>query len=412
MEDEESGPPSDNSAQLEAELRRTKRENLALQVQVLRNKGQSQQQPARHLGHKASFAPKKRTELVDATCDRIKEATAQLFRRYKFLHAKNEQKYCEELMDDLGIPNLLFPEGDTDRKDEEVLFQRAKFSQVYSKCILGEINESRNYTQSQMKDHTADWLADRQDEEDASAQRDNRQRVCIQLPTDEELEKAMTRDWADLDLAAKIGNIDPDSDKGKAIVAKCARDVARMEAVFDLFVDVLLPSIAGCYGASAFPPSIRCFDSVSLSKVTGSDTAVRITAGSEAFARVMYRNCLNKWNKMHEFRVFNKQKGAFPRYSKKTEANPEWAPRYTDASCGQSRFGGWKKEAITDYVKFQKAVIETRKAKEVLAPVEAACVLRLREKHAAKLGAVGAVVELVREEVAEEAEDFDEIDEE
>jgi hypothetical protein len=185
-----------------------------------------------------------------------------------------------------------------------------------------------------MKEHVSTWMKELQEEEDndaaeykdkdndAAESKDKRERVCVKLPTDEELGKAVSRDWAELEL--KLGDLDPDSEQGKEMVAKSARDIARAEQVFDLYVDILVPAVAGCYGPAAFPVTIRCYDNISTCKVANSETALRITAGSEAFARVMYQNCLKKWNKMHEHRNFKKLKTKFPRYSKRTNANPDW----------------------------------------------------------------------------------------
>ena len=343
----------------------------------------------------ADIQPKKREDLPNSACSDIDEKTKKLFRRWKFISTNTQPKYVEELIDMLEIPELVHIEGESDRQYEKIETNRRVFGKVYEKVILTALNDNRTYVQAQMKDHTLKWLLIRQDEEADRASSAKTKPRTMTLPTAEEMEKAASRDWTDLEykVVDLEEGVEDNEENRKELqetneegLERAGHQITRMEKVFDLWVDVCLTAVAGCHGTSGFGHSIRCFEPVSTCLVANSDKALRITAGSEAFALLMYRNCVSKWNATHKFKM-NKTKGPQPRYSKKNkEENLEWKPRYTDSACGQNKYGGWVKQAKDDYMQLQKQFSTMRKEKaDLCLLVETACCKRLQVLHRDKL---------------------------
>ncbi|KAL3909974.1 MAG: hypothetical protein SGARI_002343, partial [Bacillariaceae sp.] len=301
-----------------------------------------------------------------------------------------------ELLDSLEISEIAHNEGESEREFAKVEERRRIFAKLYEKVILTSLNESRNYVQSQMKEHVlGGWLGKLQEEENDRASAAKTKPKIISLPTAEEMEKAAFRDWSDLEFVEEeLGQDVEDTEENRkeleerneAAQEQADRDIARMKKVFDLYVDVCLTAVAGCNGTSGFPPAVKCFEPVSTCQVANGGGSLRITAGSEAFALLMYRNCVSKWNQMHIFKI-KKVKGKQPRYSKKRDQdNILWKTRYTDPACGQNKYGGWVKQGKQDYMMLQKKFAALRKDHaELCLAVETACCERLQVKHAASL---------------------------
>ena len=156
------------------------------------------------------------------------------------------------------------------------------------------------------------------------------------------------------------------------------------ELMFDLYVEKML---ASCAGSINWGPNVKYTEEVSKSLMPNSETKLRITASTEAFTVLIYKNCWKKWNAMYEsYSKFltskNPGKWVCLRYNKKTKANPEYETPYTDSAAGQKKTGGYTNEGIEEYRRLKKIVMTNRKENgDQISYVEHACLQRLRAKN-------------------------------
>jgi len=158
-------------------------------------------------------------------------------------------------------------------------------------------------------------------------------------------------------------------------------------AVFDFYVERMLTNVAG---VRMWGPEVKYFEEVSKSFIQNANRLPRITASTEAFAILCYKNCWKKWNKMHkdmEQHKMAQRKGKFecPRFNKKKpDENCDYATIYTDSATGQKKLGGWNKEGLKEYNRLMRVLIEEREkpgAAQRFSEVERACIDRLVKKR-------------------------------
>lgn len=158
-------------------------------------------------------------------------------------------------------------------------------------------------------------------------------------------------------------------------VAKCqglqgdGDNVAQNRAIFDLYVDVILPKVASNkrWGAQK-----RHFGLLSTHAPENDPKKPYVTPADEAFALVTYEGCLTKWKYMA------KQKAAGAEVDKK---NDDMENKYVNRKSGQARFGGWTDEGLDRFKELRDAIVRARNKKKVCKEVEEACLKRLRTKH-------------------------------
>jgi len=189
------------------------------------------------------------------------------------------------------------------------------------------------------------------------------------LPKPELIEKFLVRDFSQFDIV--------EGDDQDTIDAK-TQDLQKAEDFFDFYVDKMVATVAG---KKVWHPYVRHHECLSTSKFASKHP--RVTAGTEAFVALLYRNAYKKWEKMHAWD--KSARGLYPKYNKlKPKENSEWATEYTDACGGVQKFGGWNVAARKKHVQLMKMVTASRENNARRHRiVEQACVKRLQHKYRA-----------------------------
>jgi len=200
----------------------------------------------------------------------------------------------------------------------------------------------------------------------------NREREA--LPHPDVLERILLRD----DSVNDIYEDDTEED-----VERKTNGRKLFQQMFDFYVEKLLMNVAGhhMWGYNA-----KYFEEVSKSLIPNTKLP-RITASTEAFAILCYKNCWKKWNQHHrdeQAHIKSGAKGKFecPRWNRKRpDENLGYKPQYTDsAAAGQKKLGGWSREGLKEYNRLKHALLEERQkpgSAERFSREERACLLRL-----------------------------------
>jgi len=196
-----------------------------------------------------------------------------------------------------------------------------------------------------------------------------------ELPDPVVFDNILTRDASSFDI------LDTDTKEQKEVKMK---GLQLFELMFDFYVEKML---ASCAGMQVWGPSVKYYEEVSQSLMPNSEKALRITASTEAFTVLIYKNCWKKWNAMHKsMQAFHQSnmpgKWACPRFNKKKQENLEYETPYTDSASGQKKIGGYTNEGMQEYRRLKNIVMANRKdQKERVSAVESASILRLQQKN-------------------------------
>ena len=93
----------------------------------------------------------------------------------------------------------------------------------------------------------------------------------------------------------------------------------------------------------------------------GGKQKVHVTVTSEAFGLLVWENCHVKWAKIFELKEENVD-AEIPRG--KEEGAENYAGKWSDANCGQQKFGGWHTDAYDYFEKTITFLEEWRKKDE------------------------------------------------
>jgi hypothetical protein len=170
---------------------------------------------------------------------------------------------------------------------------------------------------------------------------------------------------------------DDTEDKAKARLEV----LEQSHAWFDFYTDKMLPAVAG---VKLWGPSIRHLEPMSTSCLPKQPGKLRITASTEAFVLVLYKNGYKKWKAMIEWKKdkANKHK-KFPVYNpKKPNLNKQFATPYSSGNCGQQKFGGWNEEGKALHLELQNRIQASRTNNPAIhLKEEKACVARLKLQY-------------------------------
>ena len=152
-----------------------------------------------------------------------------------------------------------------------------------------------------------------------------------------------------------------------------ALDRKRYRGLFDIYVDELVPKMAG---HKSWPPSKRHHGTIMDSGLGDAlDFVPFVSASDEAMLVTLWENCFPKWWHREECR------------RKKEEVvekdNDKLKTPYTDQKGGQAKFGGWKPVGIKRYkaVKDEAKEDKAGKDKDFCQEVENMALKRLRVKR-------------------------------
>jgi hypothetical protein len=290
-------------------------------------------------------------------CNYVKMQTKAQFRTTKFV--TNEAQLLEladAVMAEMEMDDLIHQPNETPAEAKIVDCNRAAFVKLYLQVMSQSLNEQRSYVQSEMKKASLEWLKTHKDSNPSQ-----------KLYPIEDLELVMKRDLSGI------------SEEGP-------KNLAYYHEVMDFYVDKLVPTIAGSH---FFGENIRHFEPLSTTKCWNDNLRVmqpRVPAGTEAFVLLMYKNCKEKWEAMHDWSVVQGKKEPYPRYKKSEPTmNTEFKALYSDSASGQSRFGGWNKAGLKEYARLQLMMIEVREENaELCEEVDRATVARIFEANKAK----------------------------
>ncbi len=85
---------------------------------------------------------------------------------------------------------------------------------------------------------------------------------------------------------------------------------------------------------------------------------VHVTVTSEAFGLLVWENCYVKWLKIFQLKAEDED-ADIPRG--KEEGAQEFAGKWSDANCGQQKFGGWHEDAYAYFEEVTTFVEDWRK---------------------------------------------------
>jgi hypothetical protein len=172
-----------------------------------------------------------------------------------------------------------------------------------------------------------------------------------------------------------------EDDEEEAKRKKEDREVV-MDWFINVYTDMMVPAVAG---VKLFSESVRHSEPMCTSLIPNTNSN-RITASTEAFTVLLYKNAWEKWNTQHRWKSMKENQGRakeMPRYSRKfPDKNREFMTVYSDTGLGQQRYGGWSEEGKIEYGRLQRLAMYARKnhAERCLAE-DTACVESLREKY-------------------------------
>jgi hypothetical protein len=188
------------------------------------------------------------------------------------------------------------------------------------------------------------------------------------------VEKILTRDFSEYEVVE--GDDEATKDQKR-------KDMAMIENLMDCWTDKLVPAVAG---AKLWHPKVRHFEPMTTSLMQNSTEQLKIPASTEAMTALTYINNHGKWNATHKWCQQNAGRSGVncPRYSSKNpDKHVNFMAKFSDASVGQAKWGGWSDEGKKLFVTLQKKIIESRNQNhDRHVQVDEECVERLYNKFA------------------------------
>ena len=93
----------------------------------------------------------------------------------------------------------------------------------------------------------------------------------------------------------------------------------------------------------------------------GGKQKVHVTVTSEAFGLLVWENCFAKWKKIFDLKA-DDEEAEVPRGN--TDNAKDYTGKWSDANCGQQKFGGWHQDAYDYFEKMITFVEDWRKKDE------------------------------------------------
>lgn len=250
---------------------------------------------------------------------------AYTFKEVKFVQDEaGEQVLLDSIIHYLDIPELK-ADGEVGKAAQE------GFKNNYLKTCLQELNNLRNYVQSQAKKKAFAYMASN---------------------------KGKLPEMADI-INFSLRRLD-------------LEDPKKLEFAF-WWMNNILPTFPGC--ADYYNKKIRHYETISEAKTDKECPFADITEHTEAFGVLSWENNSQKWPKLYALEnkrgnegkktVLTKKKVSEiqpeedKRFFSYTET-PELATLYTMPDAGQEKYGGWKPDGLKRYVLLRKNIRKAR----------------------------------------------------
>lgn len=243
------------------------------------------------------------------------------------------------LADLMQLKELQHSEGETDAERELIDEKRGEFQVLYSTDCRHAINEQRSYYQGEAK----------------------KLYTAYRIAGGPAISYEKFKEIAMRNVYYEDGNPDPDKVK-----------------IFDLYVLML----SACAGSSTYGEKHRRTLPISTAR-KDADGKLCVPYGTEAMTLVMFDNCVEKWDRMYNFKHLEKNPAKIPKYSpKKHEETLAWKTKYSDACSGNSPYGGWGEDGIKAFNELTKEIKTLRETRsEEILEVENAAVQRFQELY-------------------------------
>jgi hypothetical protein len=167
-------------------------------------------------------------------------------------------------------------------------------------------------------------------------------------------------------------------DDDEATARKKEEEYVEFLDFYDCYVDKMLPTAAG---PKKWNAAARHFQPLSTSVLPNG--RYRVHPSSEALVALLYANGRKKWMAMRKREVSHPEDKTVIRWSKnKPLENPDYETPYSDATAGQSKYGGWNKEGRKLYGRYGIIVKNARaNKKDTCLKIETECFQRLYEAN-------------------------------
>ena len=285
-----------------------------------------------------AMASNVKEDILESVVAAIKKGLKKCFRTTKFVNSdRGLFDLTMRVIDVVSMEDLVHKPNETQQQHRKIEQKRMVFFKQYGKIVARELNTHRNYVQVELKKICLKWMVDNK---------------TNKLFTVEDLEFAIKRDFS---------SIQDDPEKLKYF-----------HDLLDYYVDRMVPAVAGNTNAS-FGRHTRHFEPLCTAEVPNcvEKNKLKVPPTTEAFILLLVKNCDIKWEAMNDWDVAQKHPGPYPRYMKsKPDKNLRWKTKYTDNASGQSKFGGWSKEGIKEFVRLKDMITEVRKNKELCLAVD------------------------------------------
>ncbi len=120
-------------------------------------------------------------------------------------------------------------------------------------------------------------------------------------------------------------------------------------------------------GLEFWGPNIRPFHLMTDKQFIEGDVSgvekVLVTTTSEAFAYVLFKNCLTKWIADYQLKKKNK-KATIPTYKKDNPSTHQHQNKWSNANSGSIPGGGWHRDALVYFKERMTAVGDFREKEE------------------------------------------------
>ena len=282
-------------------------------------------------------------EMNDGTMGRVDAiCKSQLWRVCKFISDDDQVIIaCEIVMSFIDNYKQQVINADGTPVDEALKSSAVgDFVEIYGPFIITTINSYRSTTQSQFKTAMKQWFGT-MDPED--------------YPTPEQYLKAMLR----------IG-LGFDKDKPSA------NDFERSILLFH--ADQACPKVAG---QGYWTKHQRMEGLMSFVGPKDQHVDTYVTPSTEAIACIYFENLRSKV--IYEVECDKKNPHNKPGTSH-DKKNERWNTLWSDAKIGQSKYGGWAPEALTEFATVTRAVMESRKRKTTK-KADAWLLKQIRRRH-------------------------------
>ena len=245
------------------------------------------------------------------------------------------------LIDLMKLKDLMHVEGESEAQKEEINEKCAEFRVLYSTDVRQATNDQRSYYQGEAKKIYTDHRKNGGDP----------------------ISYAEFKEVAFRDVTDNDNNLDPKKVK-----------------IFDLYALML----SACSGSSTYGEKQRRTLPVSTAKKEDGRFAVPFS--TEAMVLVMFDNCVQKWDNIHQFKEVEKNIAKVPKYSpKKHEETKQWMTKYSDACSGNCPYGGWSKDGIKLFKDLSSEIKDLRETRsELCLEVETAAVQRFHDLYVAE----------------------------